>query len=115
MVAYSQLIVRWQTSVVDFPSNHNLMMAENIEHFVSCVNEPYKGASTIMQGSIVRIFKARRREDVKVENRQPGKIIFFENNSQVVVCGSGLLTLLDVRNELGLSILPLKYFCSRFC
>lgn len=89
--------------------------AENIEHFVSCVNEPYKGASTIMQGSIVRIFKARRREDVKVENRQPGKIIFFENNSPVVVCGSGLLTLLDVRNELGLSILPLKYFRTRFC
>ena len=96
MVAYSQLIVRWQTSVVDFPSNHNLMMAEklfayiqdplislwrdddgyrlnwsdtaeNIEHFVSCVNEPYKGASTIMQGLIVRIFKLSEERMLKLK------------------------------------------------
>jgi len=89
--------------------------ASNIEHFISCVSEPYKGASAILRSSVIRVFKSRLREDVRIENRQPGKIIFVENGLPVIVCGTGLLTLSDVRDEFGLSILPLKYFRSRFC
>jgi methionyl-tRNA formyltransferase len=42
---------------------------------------------------------ARIMKDVAVEIRQPGKIIFIENKKPVVVCGKGLLQLLDIRDE----------------
>lgn len=89
--------------------------AINIEHFISCVNRPYRGASSVLNGATVRIFKARARADIKIENRLAGKVIFFEANLPVVVCGRGLLVLEEMRNEYGESMLPLKYFRSKFC
>jgi len=89
--------------------------AGNIEHFISCVNHPYMGASAMLNGSIIRVRKAWAREDIKVENRTPGKVIFIESGLPVVVCGKGLLVLADVQNEVDESILPLKSFRSRFC
>lgn len=89
--------------------------ANNIEHFINCVGYPYRGASTMLNGSILRVLKAQARSDIKIENRSPGKIVFVEANLPVVVCGSGLLLLTDVRNDHGESILPLKSFRSRFC
>lgn len=88
--------------------------ANNIEHFISCVSRPYRGASAVLDGATVRIVKARARSDIKIENRSPGKVVFVEANLPVVVCGSGLLVLAEVRNEHGESILPLKYFRSKF-
>ena len=88
--------------------------AETIEHFISCVGRPYRGASAVLNGATVRIVKARARADVKMENRSPGKVIFTEGIFPVVVCGSGLLVLADVRTESGKSVLPLKYFRSKF-
>ena len=88
--------------------------AINIEHFISCVSRPYRGASAILHGATVRISQARVREDVKIENRSPGKVVFVEANLPVIVCGRGLLILVEVRNEHGESLLPLKYFRSRF-
>lgn len=88
--------------------------ANNIEHFISCVGRPYRGASSILNGSIVRILKARARMDIKIENRTSGKVIFVESNAPVVVCGKGLLVLDDIRDANGESMLPLKHFRNRF-
>lgn len=88
--------------------------AENIEHFISCVGKPYRGASAVLGGAIVRVINARSRADVKIENRAPGKVVFVESGLPVVVCGSGLLILMEVRNEHGESLLPLKKFRSKF-
>ena len=88
--------------------------AANIEHFISCVSRPYRGASAILNGAVVRIVQARARVDIKIENRSPGKVIFVEENLPVVVCGTGLLALEEMRDEHGESVLPLTYFRSRF-
>lgn len=88
--------------------------ANSIEHFISCVSRPYKGASGILSGATIRIFKALARPDVKIENRSPGKVVFVDANLPVVVCGSGLLMLTEVQDEHGESMLPLKSFRSRF-
>ena len=88
--------------------------ANNIEHFINCVSSPYRGASAVLNDATVRIVKAKALADIKIENRSPGKVIFIEADLPVVVCGSGLLVLADVRNEQGESVLPLKYFRSRF-
>lgn len=88
--------------------------ANNIEHFINCVSYPYKGASAVLNGSMVRITKASALADIVIENRSPGKVIFMESDFPVVVCGRGILMLQEIRNEQGDSVLPLKYFRSRF-
>lgn len=88
--------------------------ATNIEHFISCVGQPYRGASAMLNGATVRVVRARAREDVKIENRTPGKVIFIEASLPIVVCGHGLLELVEVRDGNGNSVLPLKNFRSRF-
>ena len=88
--------------------------ASNIEHFINCVGQPYMGAAAILNKTIVRIFEAKAIEDIKIENRSPGKVIFIQANYPVVVCGKGLLVLMDVKNDLGETILPLKLFRSKF-
>jgi methionyl-tRNA formyltransferase len=88
--------------------------AEDIGHFVRCVGTPYLGASARLGDVLVRVFETKVVADVNIENRSPGKVIFIESEGPVVVCGQGLLMLLDVRDELGESVLPLKSFRSRF-
>lgn len=88
--------------------------ANDITHFINCVSYPYRGASAVLNGSIVRIIKATARADVTIENRVPGKVIFMESNHPIVVCGSGLLAIEDIRSENGELMLPLKQFRSRF-
>lgn len=88
--------------------------AENILHFINCVGHPYKGASSILKGELIRIFKGSILSDLSIVNRTPGKVIFIEKGFPVIVCGKGLLLVTDVRNNIGDSILPLKNFRSRF-
>lgn len=88
--------------------------ADNIQHFINCVASPYRGASAILDGSTVRILDAMVKPDVTIENRAPGKTIFFDAGLPVVVCGTGLLLLTDVRDEQGKAMLPLTSFRNRF-
>jgi len=88
--------------------------AKDIEHFIFCVGYPYRGATAVLNGERVRITKGIARADVKIENRTPGKVITLESGLPVVVCGAGLITLVEVWGENGESLLPLKYFRSRF-
>ncbi len=67
--------------------------AKKIEHFVTCVGFPYKGASFIAKGNLYRLSAATAVDDVQIINRTPGKIIYFVENKPVVVCGRGLLRL----------------------
>jgi methionyl-tRNA formyltransferase len=86
-----------------------------IRRFVDAVGFPYRGASALLDGRVVRILEAEEWPDVKVENRCPGKVVFVEDGLPVVVCGTGLLRLLAVvDDESGASLLPLKKFRSRF-
>jgi methionyl-tRNA formyltransferase len=87
--------------------------AKDIEHFISCVGYPYRGATAVLNGERVRVTKGIAIADVKIENRTPGKVITLESGSPVVVCGAGLIALLEVWGENGESRLPLKYFRSR--
>jgi methionyl-tRNA formyltransferase len=88
--------------------------AEDIEHFIACVGKPYRGASTDFQGEIVRIYSAKAYPDVRVENRKVGKVIFINNDFPVVVCGRGLLALLDIKDSQGRAVLPLASIRTRF-
>lgn len=86
-----------------------------IKRFIDTVGYPYQGAKCLINGEIVVIHNATLVEEVKIENRDIGKVIFVEKNKPVVVCGKGLLRIEEAEYETTKqSLLPLKKFRTRF-
>ncbi len=88
--------------------------AADIKRFIDSVGYPYNGACSFIKDQKVRIYESELCEDVKIENRVPGKVIFLKDNYPVVVCGKGLLMLVKIENETGQSLIPLKNFRTQF-
>jgi methionyl-tRNA formyltransferase len=85
-----------------------------IERFINATGYPYKGAMSMIKGKLARIIEVEQTDDVIIENRTSGKIIFSDNGFPVVVCGKGLLKIKKMIWEDGTDALPLKKFRSRF-
>ncbi len=88
--------------------------SDDILQFIYSVGFPFKGASSRIDNCIVRIIDAEVFPDVRIENRQYGKVLFTQNRCPVVVCGKGLLKITVAINEKGESVLPLRKFRTRF-
>lgn len=89
--------------------------AARIKRFVDALGSPYKGASTRVDGVLARIVRAEVLPDVPIDNRVPGKVIWIDDGLPAVVCGEGLLRILELRNDAtGESMLPLRHFRTRF-
>jgi methionyl-tRNA formyltransferase len=97
----------------DYRINWHLSAPE-IRRFVDAVGFPYKGASTLVNGKPARVFDVEELDDVIVENRTPGKVIFIKDSLPVVVCGQGLVKITTLTDETGESLLPLRNMRSRF-
>lgn len=91
------------------------LSASYIRRVIDAVGEPYKGARCLLGNVPARILAAEEMEDVQIENRTAGKVIFMEDELPVVVCGEGLLKVTVCVADDGLqSLLPLPKFRSRF-
>lgn len=89
--------------------------AEQIKRFIDAVSYPYKGSMTMIGDKKVRIIEAEVLDDVCIENRIPGKVIFMKANKPVVVCGKGLLMINDIVDDgTNKSLLPFSKFRLRF-
>ena len=89
--------------------------SDYIKRFIDSVSFPFLGASSKLNNDPIRIFDAKVENDVVVENRTPGKVLFVIDGYPVVVCGKGLLRIVEANSETNKSsILPLKKFRSRF-
>ena len=89
--------------------------SSDIVRFIDAVGYPYLGASTHLEENKIRIYDAEVYPDVHIVNRDPGKIIFFDNDRPVVVCSTGLVKIVDARfDDTGASIFPLNKFRLRF-
>jgi methionyl-tRNA formyltransferase len=88
--------------------------ADAIKRFIDSVGYPYNGAVTTLQQQKVTILDAEVFEDVVIENRTPGKVIFIKNNNPIIVCGKGLLKITSMQSIEGQQLLPLKNFRSQF-
>jgi len=75
--------------------------SEQIQLLVNSVGYPYLGASTYINGELVRVKCVSLVNDLMIENRDPGKIIFFDDKYPVVVCGKGLLRLISLETNDG--------------
>lgn len=89
--------------------------SDYIINFINAVGFPYKGAASILNGRVVRIFDAKSEKDVEIESRTPGKVIFFIDKKPVVVCGKGLIRINSIMDDqTRQSLLPMSKFRSRF-
>jgi methionyl-tRNA formyltransferase len=70
--------------------------SEYISRFIDAVGYPYNGAYTTLNNSKVFIKDSFVSEDVIIENRNPGKVLFKKNNQLYIVCGRGLLCVEDL-------------------
>jgi methionyl-tRNA formyltransferase len=73
--------------------------SEKIKRQIDASGFPYKGAKTIIENRYVRILNAELVDDLKIENRSPGKILKILNGNPIVVCGHGLLILTDMVDD----------------
>ncbi|OED33124.1 hypothetical protein BHE17_11945 [Planococcus maritimus] len=88
--------------------------ASKLKRTVDALSFPFLGALTILNKEIIRLKEVEIFPDVIVENRDVGKVIFFNNGLPVIVCGDGLLKIIEATDEDNNSILPLRKFRSRF-
>lgn len=86
-----------------------------LRRFVDALGYPYQGAKTRLNGEVVTVVEVEEVPDVRIELRQPGKVLFVRGGCPVVVCGQGLLLIRRlVDRSTGQSRLPLARFRSRF-
>ena len=87
-----------------------------IARFCDSVGYPYKGAMTYINGESYRVLDVEIHPDVVVESRvnNIGKIIFMQDGCPVVVCRSGLLKILNFRQEGASDVNKTLPFRSRF-
>jgi methionyl-tRNA formyltransferase len=89
--------------------------AAKIRRMIDAVGEPYKGALCHVDGVAARVIAAEDLDDVQIENRTVGKVIFVEDGLPVVVCKTGLLKITAcVADDSRETLLPLAKFRVRF-
>lgn len=98
----------------DYTIDWNKTAAE-IKRHIDATGNPYKGASSSVEGKKVHVLAAEIVKDVKIENRTPGKMIFLQSGSPVVACKKGLLKITSLKDDDGKDLLPLTKFRTRFC
>lgn len=84
-----------------------------IKRFIDSVGWPYKGASSYIGNQLVSILDAYEVPDLRIANRETGKILRYKDGNPVVICGVGLLALTKVVDSSGADVLPLHRFRTR--
>lgn len=89
--------------------------ADEIKRTIDALGYPYLGAASYIDDQLYRILDAEIINDVKIENRDTGKVIFVEDGKPIIVCSSGLLKITEmVDDATNVNVLPLKKFRFRF-
>lgn len=84
--------------------------ADKIKRMVDAVGCPYEGARTRAEEVEYLIQDVTVVEDVLIENRTVGKVLFKENDKPIIVCGSGLIRIDNMINTIDNSNdLPKKF------
>jgi methionyl-tRNA formyltransferase len=91
--------------------------ANEIRRLIDAVGFPYKGASTFLDGVLIRILSAEESKDISIENRHYGKVLFTSKGYPIVICGKGMLKITEAHIEKDgevTPILPVTKFRIRF-
>jgi methionyl-tRNA formyltransferase len=85
-----------------------------IRRTIDALSFPFTGAKTYLNGELITITEACEVEEVIIENRDIGKVIFISDGYPIVVCGEGLIKIKNAFDKNNNSVFPLKKFRSRF-
>ena len=77
------------------------MSAEEIGRFIDAVGWPYMGAKTVLQEREIRIDRVEPMPDLVFARRCPGKIWSLGGGRPEVICGSGMLRIVEARAQDG--------------
>jgi methionyl-tRNA formyltransferase len=89
--------------------------SNSILRFIDALGFPYLGARAKMGEKEIIIQEAEICNDIKIVNREPGKVVFMKEGKPIVVCGIGLLKIINaIELDTRKSIFPLKKFRIRF-
>ncbi len=90
--------------------------SDELKRFVDAVGYPYSGAKAKMHKEWVRVWDVELVKDVEVESRKShlGKVIFMDEGYPTVVCGKGLVKLINICDENGKSLIGKIPFRTRF-
>jgi len=71
--------------------------AQKIKRFVDAVGYPYDGAKLRVGDNVIRINEVEVVDDIYIVNRERhiGKVFKIEGNSPIVICGKGLIKIID--------------------
>lgn len=75
--------------------------ASKIFRFINALGFPFRGAKTKVDGSIIRIIDCSVEDDKQFAIRTPGKIWSLQDGVPSVVCGEGMLKILNAVDEEG--------------
>jgi len=70
--------------------------ASKIKRMVDAIGFPYAGSKFVWEENEYTLLEATAMDDLLIENRCPGKLIFKSGGQPVIVCGTGLLRLDEV-------------------
>jgi methionyl-tRNA formyltransferase len=73
------------------------MNAKDISRFVDAVGWPYFGAKCLVEGREIRIDRVETCSDRLFANRAPGKIWSLASGVPEIVCGTGMLRIIQAR------------------
>lgn len=88
--------------------------SDYIKRFVDSTGWPYANAYTNIGNDKLKVVDVDVVNDVVIENRTPGKVIFVVDSQPIVVCGSGLIKINQMLYDNGQNAIPLKKFRTRF-
>ncbi len=92
--------------------------ANEIQRLVDALGSPFLGARTkTSQGEELKILKVEVLPDIKCELRHVGKVIFLNNGLPTVICGKGLLRIIEAYSLVSARekpYLPMKSFKVKF-
>jgi len=91
--------------------------SDKIIRFIDAVGFPYKGAASYINGNkMVRILSAEKYPDLTIESSEDhiGKILFFDGDCPVVICGSGLIKITSILDDETSEPLTIKKLKTRF-
>ena len=97
----------------DFLINWNDSSEKIIRH-IDALGNPYKGAATYIKKELLRVLDAKLYNNLKIENRDSGKVIFLEEGCPIVVCGKGLIKINEMKDSHGNSVLPFNKLKIKF-
>jgi methionyl-tRNA formyltransferase len=80
--------------------------ADRVLRTILALDHPYPGARTTVDGRQVTVHSAAVESDLDFAIRQPGKIWNIGEAGPLVVCGSGMIRLTDIREVDGTPYMP---------